>query len=319
MNIHSRFSKLARKSRADELRVALVNNMPEPAVLKTQQQFLNLVSFAAAGAPITFNSYCLPGVAQDRGVDHRIGANHRPVDELYAVGADLLIVTGAEPKSAHLTQETYWSEFVTLVNWARHHTLSTYWSCLAAHFAVYALDGIERRKQPQKLSGVFQSRIVAPDFANRGAGETTLCPHSRLNGVEAADLLAAGYALSTSSEHAGPEVFWRLEPSLFIFNQGHPEYDGDTLAREYRRDILRWARSDESPLPEPPTNYFAPQIRRRIFELKRNCESRGDYASKLTRLISELEFNDACWKTDARRLFRNWFIGAELSALSREF
>ena len=38
---------------------------------------------------------------------------------------------------------------------------------------------------------------------------------------------------------AGVDMFAKDEPHLALCFQGHPEYDGDTLAREFRRDVGR--------------------------------------------------------------------------------
>ena len=46
-----------------------------------------------------------------------------------------------------------------LVDWAKDHTASTIWSCLAAHAAVLHSDGIERRALEHKLFGVFDCRL----------------------------------------------------------------------------------------------------------------------------------------------------------------
>ena len=58
---------------------------------------------------------------------------------------DGLIVTGTEPKSKNLDDEPYWAALPQVIDWAREHTHSTIWSCLAAHAAVLHTDGIERR------------------------------------------------------------------------------------------------------------------------------------------------------------------------------
>ena len=65
-------------------------------------------------------------------------------------------------------------------------------------------------------------------------------PHSRFNALAECDLEAKGYVTLTRSRDAGPDVFIKDEDLLEVFWQGHPEYDRDTLAREFRRDVLRY-------------------------------------------------------------------------------
>ena len=75
-------------------------------------------------------------------------------------------------------------------------------------------------------------------------------PHSRFNALAECDLEAKGYVTLTRSRYAGPDVFIKDEDLLEVFWQGHPEYDRDTLAREFRRDVLRYF-NNEWPRPPP--------------------------------------------------------------------
>jgi len=43
---------------------------------------------------------------------------------------------------------------------------------------------------------------------------------------------------------------------LFVFFQGHPEYDQRALLREFRRDIGRFLRRERETYPEIPHGYF---------------------------------------------------------------
>ena len=49
------------------------------------------------------------------------------------------------------------------MDWAEIGTISTLFSCLAAHAAVLHLDGIARRPLPKKISGVFASLRAVDD------------------------------------------------------------------------------------------------------------------------------------------------------------
>ena len=70
---------------------------------------------------------------------------------LPAAGMDALIITGAEPRAeAICDEEPYWPALTRLIDWAEIGTISTLFSCLAAHAAVLHLDGIKRRPLPQE-------------------------------------------------------------------------------------------------------------------------------------------------------------------------
>ena len=81
-------------------------------------------------------------------------------------------------------------------------------------------------------------------------------PHSRFNALAERDLEAKGYLTLTRSRYAGPDVFIKDEDLLEVFWQGHPEYDRDTLAREFRRDVLRYFNNEWPRPPLPPHGYF---------------------------------------------------------------
>ncbi len=112
-----------------------------------------------------------------------------------------------------------------VIDWAADNTRSTIFSCLAAHAAVLHLDGIKRVPLGQKLSGVFDCAVVADDPLLEGLGPELRVPHSRLNDLAAQELSAHGYRILTSSPRVGADMFVRQQKSLFVFLQGHPEYE----------------------------------------------------------------------------------------------
>ena len=87
-------------------------------------------------------------------------------------------------------------------------------------------------------------------------------PHSRWNGIDEHELSAKGYVVLTRSPEAGVDMFAKDDDHLSLFFQGHPEYESDTLAREFRRDVAR-AR-EGSPIPAPPANYYRPSAEQRL-------------------------------------------------------
>ena len=67
----------------------------------------------------------------------------------------------------------------------------------------------------------------------------------RVADLPEARLLENGYRMLTRSAAAGVDAFVKKQDggSLFAYFQGHPEYDTDSLLREYRRDVGRFRRS----------------------------------------------------------------------------
>src|SRR6202012_2930058 len=76
-------------------------------------------------------------------------------------------------------------------------------------------------------------------------------PHSRYNEVAEAELAARGYEVLMRSP-VGPDVWVRRGPPLFVFFQGHPEYDRHSLAAEHKRDIRAYFHGEGVEPPAPP-------------------------------------------------------------------
>lgn len=234
--------------------VAIVNNMPDSALVATQRQFSDLV-MAATGGGAEIRLYHLPVIPRGEEAQRHLEASSQAVDALYRTRPDALIVTGNEPRAARLDEEPYWPDLTQLVDWASSHTETTLWSCLAAHAAVLHLDRIERRRLPQKKSGVLvcQTRETG---RRMGLPKTLSTCHSRMNAVEADQLLDRNYRILSDAPDGSVDVFAKDVGSRFVFLQGHPEYEPDSLMREYRRDVGRFLRGERETYPEVPESYF---------------------------------------------------------------
>lgn len=292
---------------APVVEIALVNNMPDQALAATEAQFARLVRAHAGATEIRWRSYALPGVARSEMARRYLERTHESLDVLYSRGADALIVTGAEPLATDLRDEAYWPAMAQLVEWARDHTVSTIWSCLAAHAAVLHLDGIMRRRTAQKINGVFTCHRTAEDWASASDEGRLLTPHSRYNDLAREDLEQAGYHISSAGEGVGVSAFWRREPSLFVFLQGHPEYDADSLLKEYRRDVMRFLDGVRPDFPAMPTQYFSAETAARLDELRVRATSgvAGDHARDLNQILSR-ERCSAPWSKDTAHLYSEW-------------
>jgi homoserine O-succinyltransferase len=307
MRAEFRSGRSTPEPRGEAIEIALVNNMPDQALATTQAQFKRLVRSGAGELTFRLRSYALSSMPRSETARRYLTQTHDDLAALYARGADALIVTGTEPRAADLREEPYWPEFARLVDWARDHTISSLWSCLAAHAAVLRLDGIERRRAARKLSGVYCFAATPSDWTTHSASDTVLVPHSRYNCLERAELERRGYVVASWSRAAGVDVFWRREPSVFLFLQGHPEYDADTLAREYRRDVLRFLARERDAHPGIPHGCFSAATIPLLDQLKARAvagEREGLDAALDTTLARESSV--APWAEDATRLYRNW-------------
>jgi homoserine O-succinyltransferase len=291
------------------LTIGLVNNMPDAACEATERQFLKLLRAASNDVVVRLKLFSIGAVPRGEAMRAELAGRYRDLAELWNAPLDGLIVTGTEPVAANLKDEPYWNAVCDLVDWACHNTISAVWSCLAAHAAVLYADGIVRQRLPGKLSGVFDCDTIGAHPLLSALTVPLRVPHSRLNDLPEAALLASGYRLLTRSSVAGVDAFVK-EPeggSLFVFFQGHPEYDADTLLREYRRDVGRFLRDAMSAYPQAPQNYFssAASFLADDFRTRATGEGRGTLlgAFPMAGLAAGAEHS---WHDTAIGFYRNW-------------
>ena len=307
--------RLRRGDRGRALRIALVNNMPDGALSTTERQFATLIESASGELDVRLEFVALESLPREASVREAMRGRYGGLADLLAAAPDGLIVTGAEPQSPDLTQEPYWRELSALIDWARGGVASALYSCLAAHAAVRRHDGIVRRPRENKLSGVFASAIEAHELTQ--GLDAALTPHSRHNDLAESDLAAHGYSVLSRSREAGPEMFVKDGATLEVFWQGHPEYEADSLAREYRRDLLRFSRGERARPPALPENYLSDEARARLEE--RLAPALRGTAENLAAVLQAEDFAPprAAWRASALRLMGSWLQAIALRKAQR--
>jgi len=298
---------MSQHSDRDPIVIGLVNNMPDGALQTTERQFKELLQAAAGEIAIRVRLFSLPEAPRSQASRAYIDQNYENFDELWNSRLDGLIVSGTEPRAAVLTGEPYWDTLTKLVDWAEQHTRSTLWSCLAAHAAVYHLDGINRERFPEKLSGVFDCRKVGEHeiLADTPAG--WCIPHSRSNDLPEKALVAADYQILSHSPTAGADMFMKQRKSLFLFLQGHPEYDQGSLLREYQRDVGRYLRCERDAYPQTPRDYFDLEAAAALAAFRthalahRSIDLLGSFPT-----VDVQGASARAWRAPAVRIYTNW-------------
>jgi homoserine O-succinyltransferase/O-acetyltransferase len=286
--------------------VGLVNNMPDAALRTTEWQVRDLLARASGKFAVALRIFSLPEVPRsDIGQAH-VSEFHEPIVALWDSNVAGLIVTGTEPKTPSFEDEPYWPSLSRLVDWAEEHTVSTIWSCLASHAAAYRLDGIEREPLGKKMFGVFDCGR-ATDHPLVDGAERWCVPHSRFNTVPEAALERAGYRILSRSPEAGVDMFIKERNSLFVFLQGHPEYDATALFGEYRRDVRRFLAGQIECYPELPQGYFTDAAAAELMGFRERAVQRPGSV-----LLEEFPAESvgrqltAPWRDAATRLYANW-------------
>jgi homoserine O-succinyltransferase/O-acetyltransferase len=306
---------------SEHLTIGLMNNMPDSALLATEQQFHALLEEASEGIPIHLSLYSMPGIPRNRMGAHHISNFYTSAENLQDMRLDGLIVTGREPLAQNLEDEPYWGSFTEIVDWAGENTYSTVWSCLAAHAAVLYQDGIRRIKSERKHSGVFDCTKMSRHPLIAGTPTGFRLPHSRWNGIPENQLKDCGYSVLTRSEDVGVDTFIKQLKSMFVYFQGHPEYGSDTLMLEYRRDVGRFLSGEAPVYPTLPRNYFEEKATTALMQLQKEAGTRSPKGlfEEVCAILDETR-NSNGWHSTAVRIYKNWldYIWAQKTQQTRD-
>jgi homoserine O-succinyltransferase len=255
---------------------------------------------------VTLRIFSLPEVPRGAAGRDYVRQHQEDIAALYRDGVDGLIVTGTEPKTERFEDEPYWPALARLIDWAEDNTASAIWSCLASHAAAYRLDGIAREPLDRKMFGVFDCQKTEEHPLVSGL-ECWKTPHSRLNGVAEAALDANGYRILSRSATAGVDMFVKQRNSLFVFLQGHPEYDATALFGEYRRDVRRFLSAESECYPELPQGCFDHDATAQLQAFRERATLRREPGALEQFPAAEVGRRlDAPWRATAARIYGNW-------------
>ena len=288
------------------IHIGLVNNMPDSAVAATQRQFTRLLEDASGELDLRLHLFALDSLPRAAEARRAMAEAYAPASALESARLDALVVTGAEPSAADLRDEPFWEELGFVLDWAAENTISSLLSCLAAHAEVLRSDGVARRPLARKRTGVYALDVVADHELVRGLEPRYRAPHSRWNDLDEAKLVEKGYRVLGRSSECGVDLFIRKARSLLVFLQGHPEYEADTLAREHRRDLLRFLRGEVAAPPNPPSNYYAPEAAAMVANFARRGMAAPQAAIAAGFPISALSLTDEPWRHAGVQLLHNW-------------
>jgi homoserine O-succinyltransferase len=99
-------------------------------------------------------------------------------------------------------------------------------------------------------------------------------------------------------------MFARRGRSLMLFGQGHPEYDADTLLREYCRDAGRFLRGKRAVRPSAPAHYLSVRTQRAFEAVARRAPDPA--LMERYNAIAASATPRQAWRGAAVTLFRNW-------------
>lgn len=216
------------------LRIAILNLMPTK--IETETQILRLLS----NSPLQIEIELLQTAtytSKNTSQEHLIKF-YKTFDEIKNDRYDGLIITGAPVETMEFEAVDYWAELCEIMEWSKHNVYSTFHICWGAQAGLYYHYGIQKYQFDEKLSGIFKHRILDKNhMLLRGFDEEFFAPHSRYTGVLKSDIDKSPYIETLAVSDEAGVYLAASKDGRQIFVTGHSEYDIDTLAKEYFRDI----------------------------------------------------------------------------------
>lgn len=289
--------------------------MPDAALQATERQFIRLVGSCNRIAQFFVYPFSLPSLDRSTETAAYVDRYYSRFEDLKKQGLDALVITGANVANPHLDQEPFWNPLLEVASWAQDNVASTLCSCLATHALLKHSHGIDRQPLPNKRWGVYSHRVHTPEHPlNRDVNTRYDVPHSRYNDISRAKLEAAGLTVLAESEEGGVHLAVSPDQVRVVYFQGHPEYDLNSLLKEYKREVRRFSSGERPAMPPFPDNYFSPQARKLI------DSALAEPAALIDIIDDELEqYLDNTWGDTAKAIINNWLgIVYQLTNLDRK-
>lgn len=216
------------------LKIAILNIMPTKIVTETQlARVLGNTPLQVEIDFINTASYKSKNISENH-----INEFYTDFNSIKHNKYDGFIITGAPVELLDFKDVSYWDELTEIMEWTKTNVTSTFHICWAAMAGLYYHYGIEKYPLDKKLFGVFEHKVERKTpMLVRGFDDVFYVPHSRHSYIKAEDVEAVDElnVISTSPQ-AGIYIVASSDKKQ-IFVTGHSEYDSDTLAKEYFRDI----------------------------------------------------------------------------------
>ncbi|MBW3096568.1 homoserine O-succinyltransferase [Pseudohoeflea coraliihabitans] len=227
------------------LQIGLLNLMPNKTV--TESQIARLVGSSPLQVELTLVRI---GSHQARNTPeaHLINFYHT-WEEVKDRKFDGFIITGAPIETLPFEEVTYWPEMERILDWTTTHAHSSFFVCWGAMAAAWHFHGVPKHPLETKASGIYRHRNLAPASPYlSGFSDDFQVSVSRWTEVRREDLVPGLDVLMESNETGLCLLHEAFANRLYIFN--HIEYDSNSLADEYFRDV-------EAGRPvRIPANYF---------------------------------------------------------------
>ena len=255
------------------LKIVILNLMPTKVV--TETQLLRLLG----NSPLQVDIELLQmDTHKSKNTSRRhLTTFYKTFDEIKSQKFDGMIITGAPVEQLDFEEVDYWDELCEILDWSKKNVYSVLHICWGAQAGLYHRYGIRKYEFKEKLSGIYEHNILNPLHPLlRGFDDKFYLPHSRYTGVVEEDVYNYDnpkLEILAKSDKAGVSIIGKKNGRAF-YVLGHAEYDRETLANEYFRDINKGLKI------KVPENYFP-----------------NDDPTKVPPMV---------WRSSASLLFSNW-------------
>ena len=228
------------------LKIAIVNLMPTK--IETEIQIMRLLSNTPLQIDVTL---IVPKTHESKNTSHEyLDRFYKTFDDIKDKNVDGIIFTGAPLEDIEYEEVDYWDELCQMMDWAKDHATAAIYICWASLAGLYHHYGIQKYALPKKKAGIFPYRnTMETDPLMRGIDQILRMPQSRYASVLAEDIeRCPRLHIAALGEDGDPGIV--VSDDNMIFITGHMEYDINTLANEYQRDV------DKGIEPAFPLNYY---------------------------------------------------------------
>lgn len=279
------------------LKVIILNIMPKK--IETECQLLRLLSNTPLQVDIDLLQ--MASHVSKNTSRHHLEAFYKTFEEVKNQRYDGMIVTGAPVELLDYEEVDYWEEITRIFEWSKTHVFSTLHICWAAQAGLYYHFGIPKYPLEQKMFGIFPHKAeVENSLLLRGFDDIFYVPHSRNTEVRREDIeKEKQLEILTSSELSGVHIIANRNGRQY-FITGHSEYDRDTIASEYFRDVNKGLDI------QLPYNYFPEDNPENMPVFSWRCTANLMFSNWLNYCVyqrtpynlDELEIRSWTWETD---------------------
>ena len=292
-----------------ELHIGLLNMMPDAALAATERQFFRLIGESNQIAQFYLHPFTLKELPRGAEGKAHVEKYYETFDQIKAQGLDALIVSGANVTQPDLAREPFWDPLIEVIDWAYDNVSSTICSCLATHAVLQFRYGKKRHHLGFKRWGVYPHRLKDRTHPLVNGVNTRFdVPHSRFNQIDRAQFEDAGLHVLAESSEAGVHLAVSEDLFRIVFFQGHPEYDINSLLKEYKREIALYTKGQRNDYPPFPENYFYPRSEAILDEHMDRvmaARARGKAVPDLPESLIAHSL-DNTWHDTAEAIINNW-------------